>query len=460
MKLRGKLLAPLLIVFFAGFSVMILLISLSQSNKKKTELAAYSNNLTALAATTNSVYLWNYDTVGLTESLESFRKLREIVSIEVVDAAGNSVVKSEAKDKPPALTTLSADMLHEGQKIGVVTLELTDTYARAEVTAIVRMLVALGAMLFAIIGAVLFGILESLVRVIRRTVSLIGTIEKGDMTVEADGDLISRGDEIGDICRSLEAMRNEIGRTLLAIQDTALGVSQRSSQISETSQSLSDGANEQAASAEQVSSSMEQIAATTRQNTDNSLATERLSRKSADDAKEGGQAVAATVTAMKNIAQSISIIEEIARQTNLLALNAAIEAARAGDVGKGFAVVASEVRKLAERSQTAAGEISVMSSDSTAIAEKAGDLLAKIVPDILKMADLIQEISGASKEQSVGVDQVTQAVGQLDTVIQQNAATSETLAASSEELSGQARALTDALSFFKIGSQGQLAVRE
>lgn len=452
MKIRGKLLTPILLVFFTGFSVMILFITFDQSRKKTAELNEYAKNLTALAATTNSAYLWNFDTAGLMLSLESFRKLREVVSIEVQDAQGNSVIKLEAKDKPPRLMTLSADIMHDGAKIGATVLVFTDSFARSEVLVIVRLLLALGTGLFVIIGAVLFGVLESLVKVIKKLVSLIGLIEKGDMTIEADQNLVTRTDEIGDICRSLETMRTEIGKTLLAIQDTSLNVSARSAQISETSQSLSDGANVQAASAEEVSSSMEQIAATTRQNNENSLTTEQLSRKSAQDAKEGGDAVAATVLAMKNIAKSISIIEEIARQTNLLALNAAIEAARAGEVGKGFAVVASEVRKLAERSQTAAGEISVMSSESTAIAEKAGGLLAKIVPDILKMADLIQEISSSSKEQSVGVEQVTQAVGQLDTVIQQNAATSETLAASSEELSGQAHALTDALSFFKIGS--------
>lgn len=450
MKLRGKLLLPLLLVFFGGFSLMIVVISINQSSKKMTELSAYSANLTALAATTNSVYLWNFDTVGLQNSLESFMTLREIVSIDVQDAVGNSVVKLDADEKPPLLTALQADIQHEGVKIGVVNIEFTDTYVRSEVMAIVWMLVGIGAGLFVIIGVILFGVLDSLVKVIGQVVSLIGNIERGNLTVETEAGLLKRNDEIGDICRSTEKMRNEIGKILAIIQDTARNVSERSAQISETSQALADGSNQQAASAEEVSSSMEQISASTRQNTDNSLATEQLSRQSAQDVKEGGQAAAATVTAMKNIASSISIIEEIARQTNLLALNAAIEAARAGDVGKGFAVVASEVRKLAERSQTAAGEISITSLESMGIAEKAGNLLDKIVPDILKMSDLIQEIAGASREQSVGVDQVTSAVSQLDTVIQQNASLSETLASSSEELYNQAHALSSALAYFKI----------
>ena len=237
------------------------------------------------------------------------------------------------------------------------------------------------------------------------------------------------------------------------IQSATRNVDGGSEQISVTAQSLSQGATEQASSAEEVSASVEQMSATIRQNTDNSLSTEQISRQAAQDAAEGGVAVADTLKAMNEIASSIGIIEEIARQTNLLALNAAIEAARAGESGKGFAVVASEVRKLAERSQKAAGEISILSRSSVAVAEKAGALFAKIVPDIKKTADLMQEIASASKEQSVGAEQVTKAIMQLDQVIQQNAAASEELASSSEELSGQANSLLDTVSFFKIGNR-------
>lgn len=452
MRLRGKLLVPILLAFFAGFSVFIVYLSIDQSRKKSVELQIYSDNLTSLAATSNSAYLWNMDVEGMKKSLESFRNIREIVAIEVQDAQANTVSKLEAEVKPPNLIAKSADILHEGEKIGSAVLTFTDTYARSEVTTLGLLLLAMGTGLFIVIALVMYRVVGSLVAVIKRLLILNGAIEKGDLTHETDAELLSRKDEIGEICRSIEAMRTSIRGILGTIQDSAMNVSSGSGSINETAQSLSQGANEQAASAEQVSASMEQMAATTKQNTDNSTTTELLSRKAAQDAEEGGRAVAETVEAMKNIASSISIIEEIARQTNLLALNAAIEAARAGEVGKGFAVVASEVRKLAERSQKASGEISIMSSESMAVAEKAGVLLGKIVPDIRKMAELMLEISSASREQSVGADQVTKAVGQLDTVIQQNAATSETLAASSEELSGQAQALTDALSFFKIES--------
>ncbi len=450
MRLRGKLLLPIILSFFVGFSAFVVFLSIDQSNKKSSELKAYSENLTSLAATANSAYLWNLDTQGLTQSLESFRKLREIVAIEIQDAKGASVVKLEADKKPANLMVKKAEIQHEGQAIGAAILTFTDSFARGDVAAISLQLSLLGAGLFAVIVAVLFGVTASLVSVMKRLIVLITSIAKGDLTVGAGRELLSRRDEIGDICRSIETMRDSLRTTLRSIHDAAENVNSGSLQISETAQGLSEGSNEQAASAEEVSASMEQMAASNKQNTDNSETTERLSSKAAQDAEEGGRAVAETVKAMKNIASSISIIEEIARQTNLLALNAAIEAARAGEVGKGFAVVASEVRKLAERSAKAAGEISIMSGESMAVAEKAGGLLGRIVPDIRKTAELMLEISSASKEQSSGVEQVTQAIGQLDRVIQSNASTSETLASSSEELLAEAQSLAEALSFFKI----------
>ncbi|WP_235264124.1 methyl-accepting chemotaxis protein, partial [Geoalkalibacter ferrihydriticus] len=206
----------------------------------------------------------------------------------------------------------------------------------------------------------------------------------------------------------------------------------------------------QAAAAEEASSSMEQMAANIRQNADNAMQTEKIAAKSAQDARQGGEAVGKTVTAMKQIADKISIVEEIARQTNLLALNAAIEAARAGEHGKGFAVVAAEVRKLAERSQTAAAEISDLSGSSVEIAEQAGKMLTQMVPDIQKTAELVQEIAAASKEQDAGAEQVNKAIQQLDQVIQQNASASEEMASTSEELSSQAEQLQQAIAYFKV----------
>jgi methyl-accepting chemotaxis protein len=221
--------------------------------------------------------------------------------------------------------------------------------------------------------------------------------------------------------------------------------------MSSTAQALSQGATEQAAAAEESTSSMEEMASSVQQNADNARQTDKIASKAAEDARSGGDAVVRTVGAMKQVAEKIGIIEEIARKTDLLALNAAVEAARAGEHGKGFAVVASEVRKLAERSQTAAAEISRLTVDGVQTAEGAGQLLAKLVPDIQKTAELVREIAAASAEQSTGANQVNKAIQQLDQVIQQNSAASEEMASTAEELSSQAEVLQSTIAFFKTG---------
>ncbi len=188
-----------------------------------------------------------------------------------------------------------------------------------------------------------------------------------------------------------------------------------------------------------------------KQNADNAQQTEKIANKSAKDAQDSGRSVVEAVSAMKEIASKISIIEEIARQTNLLALNAAIEAARAGEHGKGFAVVAAEVRKLAERSQKAAGEINTLSASTVKVSEKAGEMLDRLVPDIQRTAELVQEITAACKEQDTGATQINQALQQLERVIQQNASAAEEMASTTEELSGQGAQLLGALEFFQTG---------
>ena len=281
-------------------------------------------------------------------------------------------------------------------------------------------------------------------------VTLVATeLASGNLTIK-----VAERSAQDRLMQALAQMVSGLSEVVANIQIAAHQVMAGSQELSASAQQLSQGATEQSASVEEVSSSMEQMAANIKQNSDNAQQTERIGLKAAEDATEGGGAVMGTVAAMKEIAGKISIIEEIARQTNLLALNAAIEAARAGEHGKGFAVVASEVRKLAERSQTAAGEINELSASSVQVAEKAGAMLSKIVPDIQRTADLVQEINAASNEQRSGANQINQAVQQLDQVIQQNAAASEEMASTSEELLSQAEQLQNTIGFFRIAGAG------
>jgi methyl-accepting chemotaxis protein len=283
-------------------------------------------------------------------------------------------------------------------------------------------------------------------------------LQIGDGDLRHEVKLASDKDTLG---LALQKMVTNLRDVVANVRSAAENVSAGSEEMTATAQTLSSGSSEQAASVEEVSASMEESSASIQQNTENARQTEKISTKAAADATAAGQSVGQTVKAMKDIAQKISIIEEIARQTDLLALNAAIEAARAGEHGKGFAVVASEVRKLAERSQTAAGEISKLSASSVEIAESAGQMLDKLVPDIRKTAELVKEITVASEEQNSGAAQINKAIQELDKVIQQNASASEEMASSSEELASQAEQLQSAIEFFKVsdGSEGANALR-
>jgi len=271
-------------------------------------------------------------------------------------------------------------------------------------------------------------------------VAAFEALARGDLTFKAQG-----------VIRHPLAQTNARLQEMVAqIRISSEQVTSGSQALSASSEELSQGATEQASSAEEASSSIEQMAANIRQNADNARETEKIALRGAEDALKGGEAVQDTVAAMRVIADKIIIVEEIARQTNLLALNAAIEAARAGEQGKGFAVVAAEVRKLAERSQLAAAEISELSVSSVDIAESAGKLLVAMVPNIQRTAELVQEITAASLEQETGAEQISRAIQQLDAVIQSNASASEEMASTSEELSAQAEQMQQAIGFFTL----------
>ena len=286
----------------------------------------------------------------------------------------------------------------------------------------------------------------------------INRLSKGDIPPKVTD---SYSGDYNTIKNSLNTLIENLTHFVLEVQEAAERVATSSNELSTSAQSLAQGATEQASSVEEISSSMEEMSSAVKQNADNAQQTASISNKSAQDGENGGHAVADTVKAMKSIAEKIGIIEEIARQTNMLALNAAIEAARAGEHGKGFAVVAAEVRKLAERSQTAAKEISSVSISSVEIAERAGKLLGDIVPGIQKTSSLVQEINSSCNEQAQGVEQVTTAIQQLDQVIQQSSASTEEMSTASEMLSEQAEQLLTAASFFHIdGDRGRAQVQQ
>ncbi len=295
-------------------------------------------------------------------------------------------------------------------------------------------------------------ITRSVTEPLRKVVEVVERVAGGDLRASAE---VDRKDEIGKLQQATREMTDKLGQVIGEVRSGADALTAAAGQVSATSQSLSQGTGEQAASVEETTSSLEEMSASITQNAENSRQTEQMATKGAHDADDSGKAVKETVEAMKNIAERISIIEEIAYQTNLLALNAAIEAARAGEHGKGFAVVATEVRKLAERAQKAAGEIGGLAGSSVKVAEKSGQLLVELVPAIKKTADLVQEVAAASQEQSTGVSQINKAMSQVDQVTQRNASAAEELSSTSEEMAAQAESLKQVIGFFQVNGHGQ-----
>ena len=277
-------------------------------------------------------------------------------------------------------------------------------------------------------------------------------VEAGDLTKTINSEYQG---QFKSLCESVNHTVEKLAETISDVGNTAETLTNAANQVSSTSQTLSQATSEQAASVEETTASIEQMSASIKQNTENSKVADAMASEGTQKAAEGGKAVIETVTAMKQIAKKIGIIDDIAYQTNLLALNAAIEAARAGEHGKGFAVVASEVRKLAERSQIAAQEIGQLAINSVGLAERAGKYLEEIVPASKKTADLVQEITSASQEQSSGVGQINNAMAQLNQITQQNASAAEELAATSEEMSGQANSLQETMAFFTLAGQAK-----
>jgi methyl-accepting chemotaxis protein len=331
---------------------------------------------------------------------------------------------------------------HQKARVEEARRDLDRDYVSARAITIGLML---GAIAVAI--AVALYVTRSITVPVRSAMVAADRIAQGDLRDEVE---VTSGDEIGRLLASMRGMAGKLAHVIGEVRSGAETLTAASSQVSQTAQQLSQGTGEQAASVEETTASLEEMSASITQNAENSRRTESMAQDGARRAEESGVAVGQTVTAMRSIAEKISIIEEIAYQTNLLALNAAIEAARAGEMGKGFAVVAAEVRKLAERAQKAAKEIGALAGSSVEVAERSGRLLGELVPAIRKTADLVQEVAAASSEQSAGVQQVSKAMGTVDIVTQRNSAAAEELSSTAEELASQAESLQELVGFFRV----------
>jgi len=397
------------------------------------------------AVKTMKTELANYDA--------GFKKVYGMIeSGEVKTPQQGNVAIGDYKDSTHKLEATAKELAEGANK----RMEAEEVYFKNLTTQTNSIMLTLALLAIVVSVAITLFITRSITAPVNEALGISGRLAQGDLTFNIE---VKSQDELGQLLSAMKNMVDKLKAVVGDVKTAAENVAMGSQQLSAGSEQMSQGTTEQAASAEEASSSVEEMNATIKQNADNSQQTEKIALKSANDALESGKAVSESVSAMKQIASKISIIEEIARQTNLLALNAAIEAARAGEHGKGFAVVASEVRKLAERSQTAAGEISRLSKSSVEVAEKAGAMLTKLVPDIQKTSELVQEISASSKEQAGGADQINSAIQQLNQVIQQNAGAAEEMASTAEELSSQAEQLQGTISFFKTNNVEQGTTR-
>jgi methyl-accepting chemotaxis protein len=392
---------------------------------------------------------------AFSDNLEAWARINQKVAALSEQNGNNKASRlslTEGKKLADQLSDQVHDLVENARKemaADIVSAQQTFTSLRTTLIAVVLASLAIA------VGAALY-IALSISNGLNKAVGLASAVAAGDLNQKI---AVNTNDEIKDLVVALDGMQDKLRAVVADVRGASDNVASGSQELSATAEELSQGSTEQASAAEEASASMEQMAANIKQTAENAGQTERIARQSANDAQASGDAVNRAVNAMQTIAEKITIVQEIARQTDLLALNAAVEAARAGEHGKGFAVVASEVRKLAERSQAAAGEISGLSAETVKVAAEAGSMLSKLVPDIKRTAELVEEISAACREQDIGAEQVNQAIQQLDKVTQQNSSASEEMSATSEELASQAEQMQATIAYFHIDDQGPVRGR-
>jgi methyl-accepting chemotaxis protein len=456
----GRTLIILTTLVLSGFGVYQYF---SLQTEKVRDLYAFAEGSTERLARGLAVFLWNYDTAQA-ESTVLFEMRDPRISTVLVTTSAQDIMIGKTRDDQWNIIPLqetgektgitrTQDILHNGQVLGVVEVHITQRFMRQELTEEVTKLaitiVVLDVILFIFLG---YSLRKQLVHPLARLLIAANAVADGHFDQEIE---IGQHDEIGQLAEAFQRMLMTLLDIVRQVTVAADNVTSGSQHMSASANQMSSGASGQAAAAEQASAAMEQMVANIRQNADNAFQTEKIAIKAAEDARTSGEAVMEAVGAIQKIAQKIAVIDDITRQTRMLSLNATIEAARAQEYGRGFAVVASEVRALAERSQTAATEIIELATSGVNVAETAGNMLNRLVPDIEKTAELVQEISAASREQNTGAEQINRAIQQLDNVTQQNAVTAEELSSTSEKLSAQAEQLRTTIAFFNVGHDVQ-----
>jgi methyl-accepting chemotaxis protein len=416
----------------------------------RASLDSKANAVAALVERVAAGYLENFDYLALDGLVADLRKDGEVAFVSVADENGKQLTKEAQPDDASRLVVLARDLrTSDGRPLGELRIgyrtDTIDAVLRAD--AAVAVASVLLAMLVFAVGLNL--LVRGVTTPLRAAVAVVERLAAGDLEVEVGS---SRKDEVGLLLEGMARMVVKFRAVVVSVQDAAAAVARGSQQIDGSARVMSDGTTAQAASTEEASSLVEEMNAAIRQNAENAGTTEAIARKAAVDAAESGTSVGAAVAKMREIAEKIGIVEEIAYQTNLLALNAAIEAARAGEHGRGFAVVAAEVRRLAERAQGAAKEIGALSGSSSQVAERSGALIQELIPGIQRTSELVQEISASSREQSAGTGQINAAIQELNRVVQQNASAAEELSATASALAAQAEEMRAMIAFFRVGA--------